>query len=88
MRWPNELPVNVESMPSVGQYSADQVLAHLDQYDNQGQIGTGRYVFKKRIALLAIGFEGRSIVWTGLDESRQPLFRDVKFLKLLSIHQK
>lgn len=60
--WPNELPVSVNDMPRVGQYSADQVLAHLDKFESQGQIGTGRYVFKKAncVACHTIRGEGAS----------------------------
>ena len=61
-RWPNALPVNVDSMPRIGNYSADQVLAHLDKFESQGQLGHGRMVFKKAncIACHRIRGEGAS----------------------------
>ena len=61
-RWPNETPVSVDSLPRIGQYTADQVLAHLDQFEHRGQVGTGRYVFKKAncVACHKIRGEGAS----------------------------
>ena len=60
--WQGETSVSVESLPQVGEYTADQVLKHLDQHTVQGQVGTGRYVFKKAncVACHKIRGEGAS----------------------------
>ncbi len=45
--WPNELPIRLPSLPKVGLYTAEQVLSHLEQSQNLGQVSVGKQVFRK-----------------------------------------
>ncbi len=45
--WPSEAPVNVEPLAQMGQYSAERVLAHLEEFEIQGNPALGRLVFQK-----------------------------------------
>ena len=46
-QWPNDAPVNVEPLAKIGSNSAGRVLAHLEEFENQGNPALGRLVFQK-----------------------------------------
>ena len=58
--WPGETPVNVEPLSKVGHYSAERVLAHLEEFEVQGNPSLGKSVFQKAncSACHRVGTEG------------------------------
>ena len=43
----NEQPINLQPLAKIGNYSAERVLAHLDEFEIQGNPAVGKLVFQK-----------------------------------------
>ena len=58
--YPSERPISQKSLSKIGNYSADQVLEHLNEFEIQGNPAIGRLVFQKAncIACHRVGSEG------------------------------
>ena len=46
-KWPGEPAINIEPLAKIGNYSAERVLAHLEEFEIQGNAALGRSVFQK-----------------------------------------
>ena len=60
MNWPEDLPVNIKPLSKVGEYSAERVLAHLEEFEVEANQAVGKLVFQKAncSACHRIGNEG------------------------------
>ncbi len=61
--WPNELPINLQPLTKVGKYTAERVLAHLEEFEIQGNPAVGKSIFHKAncSACHRVGSEGATL---------------------------